>query len=59
MVCGAGTTYPSGAHDFTPVCSGVRVTRSLVLHVCFVDRCLSFSTCSFDHFVVSSSVYGI
>jgi len=22
--------------------SGVRVTRSLVLYVCFVDRCLSF-----------------
>jgi len=26
----------------TPVFSGVRVTRSLVLYVCFVDRCLSF-----------------
>jgi hypothetical protein len=25
-----------------PVFSGVRVTRSLVLCVCFVDRCLSF-----------------
>jgi len=25
-----------------PVFSGVRVTRSLVLSVCFVDRCLSF-----------------
>ena len=25
-----------------PVCSGVRVTRSLVLYVCFVDRCLYF-----------------
>jgi hypothetical protein len=25
-----------------PVFSGVRVTRSLVLHVCFVDRCLPF-----------------
>ena len=24
--------------------SGVRVTRSLVLYVCFVDRCLSFCT---------------
>ena len=23
--------------------SGVRVTRSLVLYVCFIDRCLSFS----------------
>jgi hypothetical protein len=25
-----------------PVFSGVRVTRSLVLYVCLVDRCLSF-----------------
>ena len=29
-----------------PVFSGVRVTRSLVLYVCFVDRCLSFCTFS-------------
>ena len=42
-----------------PVFSGVRVTRSLVLYVCFVDRCLSFCTFSFDHCVVgSSSIYG-
>jgi len=27
-----------------PVFSEVRVTRSLVLYVCFVDRCLSFCT---------------
>jgi len=27
-----------------PVFSGVRVTRSLDLYVCFVDRCLSFCT---------------
>ena len=27
-----------------PVFSGVRVTRSLVLYVCFVDLCLSFCT---------------
>jgi hypothetical protein len=39
---GAGTVYPSGAPEFTPVCSGVRVTRSLVWCVCFVDRCLYF-----------------
>jgi hypothetical protein len=26
------------------VFSGVRVTRSLILYVCFVDRCLSFCT---------------
>ena len=42
-----------------PVLSGVRVTRSLVLCVCFVDRCLSFCTFSFGHCVVcSSSIYG-
>ena len=40
------------------VFSGVRVTRSLVLSVCFVDRCLSFCTFSFGHCVVcSSSIY--
>jgi hypothetical protein len=34
------------------------VTRSLVLCVCFVDRCLSFCTFSFGHYVVcSSSIY--
>jgi len=32
------TEHPSSS----PVFSGVRVTRSLVLSVCFVDRCLSF-----------------
>ena len=38
---------------------GVRVVRSLVLCVCFVDRCLSFCTFSFGHCVVcSSSIYG-
>jgi hypothetical protein len=41
------------------VFSGVRVTRSLVLYVCFVDRCLYFCTSSFGHCVVcSSSIYG-
>ena len=35
------------------VFSGDRVTRSLVLYVCFVDRCLSFY--SFGHCVVCSS----
>jgi hypothetical protein len=28
--------------QFTPVFSGVRVTRSLILCACFVDRCLPF-----------------
>ena len=42
-----------------PVFSGVRVTRSLALCVCFADRCLSFCTFSFGHFIVcSSSIYG-
>ena len=42
-----------------PVFSGVRVTRYLVLYVCFVDRYLSFCSFSFGHCVVcSSSIYG-
>ena len=32
-----------------PVFSWVRVTQSLVLYVCFVDRCSSFCTFSFGH----------
>ena len=32
-------THPSGALEFIPGFSGVHVTRSLVLCVCFVDRC--------------------
>jgi hypothetical protein len=43
---------------FTPVFSVVRVARSLVLCVCFVDRCLSLCTFSFGHCVVCcSSIY--
>jgi hypothetical protein len=39
--------------------SGVRLTRSLVLCACFINRCLSFCNFSFGHFVVySSSIYG-
>ena len=41
---GAGTAYPSGATEFILVFIRVRVTRSLVLCVCFVDGCLSFYT---------------
>jgi hypothetical protein len=52
----AGTVNPSGAPAFTTDFSGVRVTRSLVLCVCFVDRCLSFCTFSFGHCVVWSSL---
>ena len=39
-----------------PVLSGVHVTRSLVLCVCFIDRCLSCCTFSFCHCVVCSSL---
>jgi hypothetical protein len=44
----------------SPVFSGIRVTRSLVLYVCFADNCLSFYTFSFGHCVIcSSSIYGL
>jgi hypothetical protein len=33
--CGDGTAYLSGAHEFTPIISGVRVARSLVFCVMF------------------------
>jgi hypothetical protein len=43
----------------SPVINGVRVTQSLVLCVCFVDRCLSFCHFLFGHCVVwPSSIYG-
>ena len=54
VTSGAGTTNPSGAPEFTPVFSGVRVTRSLVLYVYFVDLCLSF--CSFFLLAIVLSV---
>jgi len=41
-----------------PIFSGVRVTRSLVLCVCLVDRCLSFCPFSFGHCLVCPSIYG-
>jgi hypothetical protein len=53
---GAGTVYPSGTPEFTPGFSGVRYTRSLVVYVCVVDRCLSFYTFSLGHCVVCSSL---
>ena len=56
VTSGAGTAYHSVAPEFAPVFSGVRVTRSLVLYVCFVDLCLSFCTFfSFGYCVVCSS----
>ena len=56
---GAGTAYPPGAAEFTSCFSGVRVTRSLVLCVCFAVCSLSFCMISFGHWVVCSSpIYG-
>jgi len=49
---GAGTVYPSGAPEFAPGFSEVRVTRSIVLCVMFLDRCLSFSSITVGHCVV-------
>ena len=43
------STFPEYLINFF---NGVRVSRSLVLSVCFVDRCLSFCTFSFGHCVV-------
>ena len=52
-------TLPEHLSSSPPVFGGIRVTQSLVLYVCFVDRCLSFCTFSFGHCVVcSSSIYG-
>jgi hypothetical protein len=64
---GAGTVYSSGSHEFNPIFSGVRVTRFVVLYVCFVDRRLSFCTfifkplycLSFCHFLASDYLFGI
>ena len=58
MSRGAGTSYTSGAPEFTSAFSGFRGTRSLVLCVCLIDRCLSFRSFSFGHCVVYSSSYG-
>ena len=52
----AGTAYCTGAPELTPG-SGLRLTRSLVLCVCFVDRCLSFCHFSFGHCVFCPSIY--
>jgi hypothetical protein len=50
----AETAHPSGAPEFTPGFSGVRVARFFS----FVGRCLSFCAFSFGHCVVCpSSIY--
>jgi hypothetical protein len=56
-VCSIYLWYPELLSS-PPVFSGVRVTRSLVLYACFVDRCLSFCTFPFGNCVVCSSIYG-
>jgi hypothetical protein len=53
---GACTAYSSRAPEFSVCFSGVRVTRSLVLFVRFVDRCLSFFVCFCCCFVYLRSV---
>ena len=59
VTSGAGTAYHSEHLSSSPVNSAVRVTRSLALCICFIDRCLSFCTFSFGHCVVCSSIYGL
>jgi hypothetical protein len=49
VTSGAETAHPSGAPEFTPVFCGVCVTRSYILYLCFVDRCLSVCSFSFGH----------
>ena len=60
---GAGSAYPSEDPEFTPVFCGVGVTRSLVLYVCVVDRCLYFffwpSCCRLLRFTDSDYPFGI
>jgi hypothetical protein len=54
------THIPNREHlSSPPLCSGVPVTLSLILYVCFVDRCLSFCTFSFGHCLVCPSIYGL
>ena len=50
--CGAETAYPSGAPEFTPSFSGIRVARSSVLGVIV---CPLFSV-PFGHCVVCPSI---
>ena len=48
-----GLLILSGHLRSSPVLSGVRFTRSLVLCVCFVNGCLSFCPFSFGHCIFS------
>jgi hypothetical protein len=43
-----------------PIFNGIYAPQSVVLYVCFVDRCLSFCPFSIGHCVAcSSSIYGL
>ena len=53
---GTEIAYTSGAPEVTSSFRGVRVVRSLVLCLCFVDRCLSFYPFSLGHSVVCPSI---
>ena len=50
----AGTTYPSGAHEFNPGFIGVRVARSLVLCVVFGSYKFVFPSVPFLFIIVLS-----
>jgi hypothetical protein len=59
VTSGAGTAYPSGAPEFTPVFSGIRVARSLVLCVVFgITLFAILSFLIFGHCDVCPSIYG-
>ena len=49
---GAGTAYPTGVSEFTPVFGEIRVARSLVFYVVF---CISFF-CPFVFFLLGICV---
>ena len=46
----SGTAYSSGAPEFTPLLSGVRVIRSLVLYICLSFLRYTDSDCPFGIF---------
>ena len=60
VTCETGTANPSRAPEITPVFTGVRVARSLVFYIKFIDTCLSFFPFSFgDCIFWPSSINGV
>jgi len=49
ITCGAGTAYPSRAHDFIVGLCGVHVARSLVFCVMFCIALFVFCSFSLSH----------